>query len=198
MSTLDVPGANPVNGDTLKVGCWALADDGKSYVFVESTENGRVVFLIFDTTKEPVVEYRDAMSSDQFNQYFSIGKNNGTSPPIKWTWHDKSPFPWDIVIKRGARDGGRYTSAMDVLDTAEKIRDSQNRLYPDDDDDDRAPPMTAADRVRHDLINRGRAIVGRIARRGNRPTGPNPEEDVIHQLAEMRDRIDDILGRFSR
>lgn len=50
MSTNDVPGANPVNGDKLGMGCWAEHQDG-SMILVEGTEGNRVIYSIFDMAR---------------------------------------------------------------------------------------------------------------------------------------------------
>ena len=115
MSTNDVPGANPANNDDLKMGCWATHDDG-SVLFVESTEGGRVVYSMFDTSFDPVQEYRDTMSEKGFKDAFT---------KTGWTWHDKTPMDWDLVIKAGAKDGHRYTSADDHISAAERIAKSR-------------------------------------------------------------------------
>ncbi len=120
MSTNDVPGARPENHDELGMGCWAEHDDG-SLVLVESTEAGRVVYSIFDMSKEPPIEYRDAMAEATFKRTFSYDQKAGG---IKWTWHDKTPFPWDRVIKAGASDGPRMPSAKDTLTAAERVAQS--------------------------------------------------------------------------
>ena len=125
MSTTDVPGANPANGDDLKMGCWAETDDG-SLLFVESTENGRVVYSVFDTAKSPIIEYRDSMAEDAFKTTFTSG-TSGTSR-IVWTWHDKTGFPWDRVIKLGAREGGRLASADDIVDQGDDVAISRSRM----------------------------------------------------------------------
>lgn len=111
MSTNDVPGANPANGDKLAMGCWAEHKDG-SLIFVEGAEDNRVVYSVFDMAKDPIMEYRDAMVKDQFNLMFTKDA---------WTWHDKTPFPWNKVIKKGAMDGPRHASAADTLNAAEKL-----------------------------------------------------------------------------
>lgn len=118
MATHDVPGANAANADELCMGCWAEHEDG-SLVLVESTERNRVVFLVFDTTEDPVVEYRDMMVQDEFEQRFSWDPDDPDS--IEWTWHDKTPFPWDRVIKQGAKSGVRYPSADDQLTAAARV-----------------------------------------------------------------------------
>lgn len=119
MSTNDVPGTNPDNNDELAMGCWAEHDDG-SLIFVESTEGNRIIYSIFDMSKAPIVEYRDAMPENSFKKTFSWDGAKGE----KWTWHDKTPFPWDRVIKAGAEDGPRYASAADHLTAAERVAQS--------------------------------------------------------------------------
>lgn len=123
MSTNDVPGANPVNADKLGVGCWAEHEDG-SLIFVESTEGGRVIYSVFDTSEKPVIEYRDSMAEGAFKKQFSWMPSDGSTKD-KWTWHDKSPFPWDRIIKKGARDGRRDVSAEETLTAAARIRKSR-------------------------------------------------------------------------
>ena len=115
MSTSDVPGANPQNGDDLKIGCWAKHDDG-SLMFIQSTEGGRVVYSMFDMTTQPVTEYRDSMSEKGFMDAFT---KSG------WTWHDKTPFDWDAVINAGAKQGEVPAHADHVISEAEKIANSR-------------------------------------------------------------------------
>jgi hypothetical protein len=119
MSTNDVPGHDPKNRDELSMGCWGEHDDG-SLIFVQSTEGGRVIYMMFDLSVDPVVEYRDAMPEKGFKEHFSWKDKNS----IKWTWHDKTPFPWDRVIKKGSRDGIHYASADDQLSAASKVAKS--------------------------------------------------------------------------
>lgn len=123
MSTNDVPGNDPKNRDELAMGCWAEHEDG-SLIFCESTEDDRVIFSVFDLDKAPVVEYRDSMAVGAFKKAFSWNPKKPETE--KWTWHDKSPFPWDRVIKLGARDGARHASAEDHISAAERIRESRN------------------------------------------------------------------------
>lgn len=130
MSTNDVPGYNPSNRDALAMGCWAESADG-SLLFVEGVENGRVIYSMFDSRHKPVLEYRDAMSETDFKTAFSwkadrssLKDKASAVPSIQWTWHDKTPFPWDRVIQRGARDGSRLASAADTLEQAEKLMTS--------------------------------------------------------------------------
>lgn len=133
MSTNDVPGNDPDNADELHSGCWAEHDDG-SLIFVTDTENGRVIYSMFDMSKEPIQEYRDSMAEERFKKFFSwndadpynkVGKKGKkTVPKEKWVWHDKTPFPWDKIIKHGATDGPRYASATDLLTAAERVAQS--------------------------------------------------------------------------
>jgi hypothetical protein len=129
MSTNDVPGAKASNNDTLAMGCWAEHEDG-SLIFVQGNENGRVIFSIFDMSKEPAIEWRDSMAEVDFMSAFSWngqtsvkvgkGKDKKDIPAEKWTWHDKTPFPWDNIIKRGAKDG-RIQTADEILTAAERV-----------------------------------------------------------------------------
>jgi len=121
MSTNDVPGANAIHNDVLTMGCWAEHTDS-SLIFVDSTEGGRVIYSIFDVATDPITEFRDAMPEQGFKAHFSWKK--GIKDSVKWTWHDKTPFPWDRIIKQGAKDGIRYASAHDQLNAAQKVAKS--------------------------------------------------------------------------
>lgn len=134
MSTHDVPGAVAAHNDVLAMGCWGEHADG-SLIFVQSTENGRVIYMMFDTAEDPVIEYRDAMPEADFKSTFSWSaeakpskknKKVGAVADVKWTWHDKTPFPWDRVIKQGAKNGARFASADDQLSAAARVAASLN------------------------------------------------------------------------
>lgn len=118
MSTHDVPGAKVENGDDLHHGCWAEHKDG-SLIFVESTEANRVVYSIFDVSRQPPLEYRDAMPIAVFEDRF--GRDSDEGP---WTWHDKTPFDWDRVIRAGFPDGVRSAFADHTLSAARRVADS--------------------------------------------------------------------------
>ena len=120
MSTNDVPGAKPENRDKLAMGCWAEHEDG-SLIFVESVEGGSVVYSIFDLAKDPPVEYRDAMPEKGFKRQFSWKGDDD----IKWTWHDKTPFPWDRCMK-DFPSGTKEPSALATISAAERIKNSLN------------------------------------------------------------------------
>lgn len=121
MSTNDVPGANQSNNDTLSFGCWAEHKDG-SLILVEGVETDRVIYSVFDFSQTPIMEYRDAMPKADFEEKFSF---DGQKNSLKWTWHDKTPFPWNSIIKEGGRDGLRYACAEDQLNAAQKIASSR-------------------------------------------------------------------------
>jgi hypothetical protein len=137
MSTNDVPGLKDTktgkskHNDELAMGCWAEHDDG-SMIFVESSEDGRIVYSVFDLADVEVIEYRDSMSELGFKKAFSYvadaddDDDDGDDFATPWTWHDKTPFPWDRVIAMGGRDGGRPASAEHVLNAAEKVARSRN------------------------------------------------------------------------
>jgi len=131
MSTHDVPGYNPANADTLKALCWAEHKDG-SLILVESTENGRVIFSMFDMSgknKKPptsIIEFRDAMPEKGFKQTFSWNPKKPDSE--KWLWKDKTPFPWDRIIKVGSKDGMRYVSADDQINAAQRVAKAMNLI----------------------------------------------------------------------
>jgi hypothetical protein len=141
MSTNDVPGHNPANLDALAMGAWAEHEDG-SLILVESNEGGRVIYSIFDISKTPIVEFRDAMPEVNFKREYSWDPARPGAE--RWTWHDKTPFPWDRVIKEGARDGVRYASARDQLTAAERVAEKlrlRGEEYDDRHDDRRDREM---------------------------------------------------------
>ncbi len=117
MSTPDVPGHKKANNDELGMGCWAEHDDG-SLILVESAEGGQVIFSMFDTSQHEVFEYRDRMNQGAFNKAFSWDSKDPSSD--RWTWHDKTPFPWDrVMAERPA--GARPASADQTMNTAERL-----------------------------------------------------------------------------
>ena len=132
MATQDVPGANPANHDTLAVGNWAEHSDG-SLIFVQGTENGRVVFQLYDVAQMPPVYYQDAMTDVDFKAAFSF-------PPVgksaeKWTWHNRTPMPWSRVMKGFDKPVPMHADVGDQLTAASRVAESlklrAQRLYPD-------------------------------------------------------------------
>lgn len=127
VSSFDVPGSNLANHDVLSTGCWAEHEDG-SLIFVEGTEGGAVIYSMFDMSKQPIVEYRDKMPERQFKRAFSWRMDrqpsSGGVPLEKWTWHDKTVFPWDKIIQRGFSDGPRLASAVDMITATERVAQS--------------------------------------------------------------------------
>lgn len=119
MATTDIPGSNPANGDKLAMGSWAEHADG-SRLFIEGTEGGLVTYSMFDMSRRPVVEYRDRMGEADFRARFAASMAGA------WTWHDKTPFPWDEVIREGAQAGVRLAGAADQITLAQRIAESHD------------------------------------------------------------------------
>lgn len=115
MSTKDVPGAKNSNADTLAMGCWAEHEDG-SLILVESIEAGTAVYSVFDIAGDAPVEYRDAMPEAGFKTRFSWPNKDD----LQWTWHDKTPFPWDRVMT-DFPSGARRVSAAAELTAAARV-----------------------------------------------------------------------------
>lgn len=123
MSTFDVPGANPANNDELRMGCWAEHEDG-SLIFVYSTEGDRVIYTMFDLAKDPIIEYRDSMNLKAFEKSFTWNSSKKNKVAEKWVWHDKTPFPWNRIIKDGAQDGVKIASAAGMMTAAGRVAES--------------------------------------------------------------------------
>jgi hypothetical protein len=102
------------------MGCHAEHADG-SRLFIEGTEGGLVTYSMFDMSRRPVVEYRDRMAEADFRVRFAP---DGGPKGYAWTWHDKTPFPWDEVIKEGATAGVRLAAAADQITLARQVADS--------------------------------------------------------------------------
>lgn len=121
MATSDVPGANAANADTLHAGCWAEHADG-SLIYVKGTEGDRVVYEIYDMAMDPPAVYTDAMTRAGFEKQFSYAPTGKSTD--KWTWHDKTPFDWDRVIKHVERPRPGFASAHDQLSAAARVAQS--------------------------------------------------------------------------
>lgn len=93
MSTHDVPGYRAQNQDSLASGCWAEHGDG-SLIVVGSVDAGYVRYLVFDRSEQIPSVFADAMPETEFMEQFSAPKS-----PVVWTWHDKTPFPWGMVVE---------------------------------------------------------------------------------------------------
>jgi hypothetical protein len=153
MSTKDVPGANKANADKLKAGCWAEHEDG-SLIYVKGTEADQVIYEIFDMAIDPPVSYTDAMPRTGFMKQFSVPPV-GTSK-IPWTWHDKTPFPWDRVMKDVVRPRPSLTTAKGLMSAARRVAESL-RLRGQKVTEDSLHHQTDAP------ARRGRAVMDRIA-----------------------------------
>lgn len=166
MATKAVPGADKKNFDQLAVGCWAEDDEaqdvqtsGGSLLFVAGFENGQVVYQMYDLDNG--MFYSDAMVERDFKDFFSvppIGKSK-----VKWTWHDKTAFPWDRVMKRFQRPVPQHADVLDHLSSAERVARDLNlrgRTLREDDvshqvEDDRTRGMAIISSIAESL---GRAF----------------------------------------
>jgi hypothetical protein len=121
VSTNDVPGAKAANKDVLAMGAWAEHDDG-SLIFVEAVEGGRVIYSMFDLAPDPPVEYRDGMVEDTFKRTFSW-KPAGGIAAIRWTWHDKTVFPWERIMG-DFPSGQKHASVEHQMTAAARVAES--------------------------------------------------------------------------
>ncbi len=171
MSTEDVPGSKASNRDELAHGCWAEHDDG-SLILVQSTEAKRVIYDVFDLkggspdTPKAVLEYRDVKGEVEFKRTFSYvcGEDKRDGVSEKWTWHDKTPFPWQRVIDAGMAlaerkqlDPSGALAAADKLGTAVSAASGGDLgdLKPFDTSEEL---LTAAQRVAATLKLKGKAF----------------------------------------
>jgi hypothetical protein len=137
MSTNDVPGAKKANKDVLAAECWAEADDG-SLIIVRAVEAKRVVYEMYDLApKGGPIEYRHTMDENGFKRAFSWTAGDDLDgvddkvqqsnvPKVRWTWHDKTPVPWDRIF-RDFPSGMRVPSAAQQHATAAAIDESLER-----------------------------------------------------------------------
>lgn len=124
MSTEQVPGSNVENHDELHVGCWAEHKDGSMILVEGVTDDGVVVFSMFDfSDKKNPIEYRSSMPINGFNKSFSYNADDDRSKKIIWTWHDKTLFPWDRVMS-SLKDGVKDISADKTISAATRLIES--------------------------------------------------------------------------
>lgn len=119
MSTNDVPGAKSSNNDKLSRGCWAEHDDGSLIYVKDIDENDRVIFEIYDLVLNPPAYYPHALAKTDFEKKFSYRNKND----IKWTWHDKTAFPWDKIMQIIDTPLPVF-SAADQISAAERVANS--------------------------------------------------------------------------
>jgi hypothetical protein len=119
MATTAVPGADPRNLDDLSVGCWAEDAKGTSLIHVIGHEGGSVIFQLYDLEQDPPLFYQDAMLEKEFKGFFSVPPI-GTSE-VRWTWHDKTTFDWNRVMKRLSMKTPNYADVEDQLTITQKI-----------------------------------------------------------------------------
>lgn len=121
----DVPGVGKNANEILAAGCWAEHEDG-SLIYVKGTEGGRIIYDIFDLSSDPATYFTDAMPETQFKDFYSWDSTKTGS--IKWTWHDKTPFPWDKVIKNVKKPTPQFVNIDDYVSAAKKVFDSLRKM----------------------------------------------------------------------
>ena len=152
MATHDVPGANPRNLDSLDMGCWAEDKTGESYVLVVGRESGRVIYQMYDLASG--MFYPDAMIEYEFKKFFSVPPTGKSD--VVWTWHDKTPFPWDQVMSRFKRPAPQHSDPLDQISAAARVAEALNL---------RGRKLSEADvsAAGDDARERGMAIIGKVA-----------------------------------
>ena len=161
MATNDVPGAKKTNNDKLARGCWAEHDDGSLIYVKDIDENDRVIFEIYDLSLNPPAYYPHALAKTDFEKKFSW-KSGVTS--IKWTWHDKTPFPWDTVMQH-IDNPMPVLSVQDQLSAAQRVADSLNAKVRDLDSSHVAQLSGTQIRSRKDargIMERMKSAIGRL------------------------------------
>ena len=80
-----------------------------------------MIYSLFDVAQDPPVEYRDAMPENGFKERFSWKAKDADK--WKWTWHDKTPFPWTRIMK-DFPSGQRPASANAIVSAAQRVAES--------------------------------------------------------------------------
>lgn len=127
MATTDVPGYNPTNNDKLSRGSWAEHDDG-SLIFVKDIdENDRVIFDLYDLANlQHPIFYPNALALYEFEKTFSYEPKKKKKVNLKWTWHDKTEFPWERVMRVIQSPLPVATNVQDTLTAAAQMAQSLN------------------------------------------------------------------------
>lgn len=158
MATLDVPGANPANKDYLSPLNWAEHEDGSLILVMHvMRDRGEVIFSMFDLKQD--AEYKTVMSISDFERKFSSCKEKLPDDPTeKWTWHDKTPFPYDRLFKRGRAELTADEKPMRVNTISETIDDSATARV------GRAINAEAKPLDPTSLVEKSKGMLGRIRR----------------------------------
>lgn len=162
MATNDVPGYNPTNSDTLHDRCWAESSEqnDESLIYVMSVENGKVVFIVYDLKPgAPALHFMDSMHEADFKKFFSWDPKSGKQ--TKWTWHDKTPFPVDRIMRYEQPHGQSPAFASDHMSAAQRVADRLQKRFADVDFDairHRAPRTSDGGGFQDFLGKIGRAL----------------------------------------
>lgn len=158
MATNSVPGADAKNLDKLDIGCWAEDDQKTSLIFVAGRETGRVVYQMYDLVDGYF--YNDAMLEADFKSRFSVPPVGNS--PHRWTWHDKTPFPWDRVMSRFQRPVPQFSDVEDQLSTAQKVAQALGLRGRKLTEEDVTPQVEQRRRRGYAIMDRIAEVVGRI------------------------------------
>jgi len=204
MSTNDVPGFNPKNLDTLHGNCWAEHADG-TLIHVLATENGTVLFDLYDPSTRPPTDYRDAMPQAEFEKKFSWNAKDPKS--VKFTWHDKTVFPWDRIL-RYFNQGVRAASVRTQLSDAARVRGVQKKHMGKKKTSRSRARAMPVDQIAEDLDEAGtqETVAQQIARERALTGQPVAHADVAHRAerevpkgtlaTRIRDRIQSAIDKL--
>lgn len=126
MATTDVCGYGSASNDKLTAGCWADHEDGSLILLKGLTENDICIFEIYDLSDEdhPVV-YSNALTLSDFQTTFSWNpKKKSSGKNLKWNWHDKTLFPWSLVMKSVKNPQPSLVNVEDTLSAAQRLKQS--------------------------------------------------------------------------
>lgn len=124
MATDTVPGAKPENADKLARGCWAEHADGSMIYVVDKDENDRIIFMMYDLNLDPPQFWTHAMALKEFEKQFTFDpKGKIPLSDVRWTWHDKTPMPWERVMKV-IKSPTPQMSVTDALSAAARLAKS--------------------------------------------------------------------------
>lgn len=127
MSTTDCPGYGSASFDKLMRGCWAEHEDGSLIYIKDIDENDRVIFELYEL-KDKVypVYYQHALAKKDFEKTFSFDPKKKKNDKINliWSWHNRTPFPWDKVMKYVDRPVPVAANVEDQVSAVAKVVDS--------------------------------------------------------------------------
>lgn len=125
MATNDVPGAKVHNNDKLARGCWAEHEDGSMIYVKDIDENGRVIFDIYELADaDHPTFYPHALSKKDFEETFSYDPKKIGVANLKWVWHNRTPMPWERVMRIFDTPVPALVNAVDTISAAKRVANS--------------------------------------------------------------------------